>query len=284
VFILKLRKIEVAIAYAVAALVSLFFIGPIIGLFIMSVKPSALAAIATFVFEPTGRHYLSLFALAAGEGGIVSNKFAVCMLNSIIISLTTTIIILSLSSLASYACSRFRFKGRFALGVYIFMSYSVPAIAYLYPLFYWISTARLYDTFAAAIFVSSTLQLPWTLWMLKSFFDSIPKELEESGMIDGCSRFGAFTRIILPLSAPGLAVVSIFTFIFVWNSFLPLLVVTGVNTKPVTVFLAEYRTQYGVQWGPMAAGSIVNIIPTCILALLIQRYIVTGLTLGAVKG
>ncbi len=281
---LKLSRIETVLAYCVAILISLFFVGPIIGLLVMSFKPSAVAALPTFNFQPTAKHYLSLFALAEGEGGVVSNRYAQTMLNTIIISTLTTLSILGLSSLTSYACSRFRFKGRFPLGVYIFICYSVPAIAYLYPLFYWVNSARLYDTYVGAIFVSVTLQLPWTLWMLKSFFDSIPKDLEESGMIDGCSRFGAFTRIILPLSAPGLAVVSIFTFLFVWNSFLPLLVVTGTNTKPLIVFLAEYRTQYGVQWGPMAAGSIVSIIPTCIMALLIQKYIVSGLTLGAVKG
>lgn len=281
---LKLRKIETVAAYIFAILFSLFFVGPIVGLLIMSLKPLNIAELPTFNFQPTLENYRALLLGTQSGPQVVSGKFIPSLVNSAVIATTTTLLILGLSSLTSYAASRFRFRGRFSLGAYVFICYSVPAIAYLYPLFYTVNGLGLYDTYAGAIFVSTTLELPWTLWMLKSFFDSIPKDLEESGMIDGCSRFGAFIRIILPLSAPGLAVVSIFTFLYVWNSFLPLLVVTGVNTKPLIVFLSEYRTQYGVQWAPMSAASILSIIPTAIMALLVQKYIVSGLTLGAVKG
>jgi len=281
---LKRSKITTIIAYIVAILIALYFVGPIIGIFIMSIKPVAIVALPIFIFTPTAVNYASLFYYEISKGGVVSTKFAPSMLNSIIISTVTTLSVVGLSALTSYAFSRFRFRGRFEAGVYIFICYSVPSIAFLYPIFYFVNSTGLYDTYLGAVFVQTALGLPWTLWMLKSFFDGIPKELEESGMIDGCSRFGAFTRIVIPLSAPGLAVVSIFTFLFVWNLFLPMLVITGVSTKPLVVFLSEYRTQYDVQWGPLAAGSIVSIIPTCIMALLIQKYIVAGLTLGAVKG
>ncbi len=133
----------------------------------------------------------------------------------------------------------------------------------------------MYDTYLGLIFVQTILGLPWTIWILKSFFDSVPVDLEESGMIDGCSRFGAFMRIVLPLSAPGLVVVSLFTFLFVWNSFLPMIILTGVTTKPLIVFLLE-----NMGWGTLSAASIVSIIPAFVIAFFLQKYIVKGLTFG----
>lgn len=276
--VLKQSKIITVTAYIVALLIALFFVGPIVGLLIMSIRPPAIIELPTFDFVPTTRNYERLFFRSIDHGDVVSTKFVPCMLNTAIISGATTVSVVGLAALTSYAFSRFRFRGRFAMGVYIFVCYSVPAIAFLYPIHFLLISLDLLDTYFGAILVHIILGLPWTLWILKSFFDSIPKDLEESAMIDGCSRFHAFTRIILPLSAPGLVVVSIFTFIFVWNSFLPMIILTGASTKPLIVFLLEHRG-----WGTLTAASIVSIIPTVIMALLIQKYIVRGLTLGAVK-
>jgi multiple sugar transport system permease protein len=276
--VLKISKIVTVLAYTVSVLISLFFIGPIIGLFVMSIKPQAIIELPVFNFVPTIRNYENLFFRNVPGIGVVSTKFIPSLINSLLVAGMTTLSILFLSALSSYAFSRFRFRGRFALGVYIFVCYSVPAIAYLYPIHFILINLDLYDAYLGIIFTHIILGLPWTIWMMKSFFDSVPKELEECGMLDGCSRFGAFTRIILPVSAPGLIVVSIFTFIFVWNSFLPMIILSGEKTKPFIVFLLENRG-----WGTLAAASIVSIIPTVILALLIQKHIVKGLTLGAVK-
>ncbi|MEM2914047.1 MAG: carbohydrate ABC transporter permease [Candidatus Bathyarchaeia archaeon] len=275
---LNRSKIVIALAYIVSILTSLFFIGPIIGLFVMSIKPQAIIELPVFNFVPTLHNYENLFFRNVHGRGVVSTKFISSLINSLFISGITTLSIVILAALSSYAFSRFRFKGRFALGLYIFVCYSVPAIAYLYPLHFILINLHLYDTHLGIIFVHVILGLPWTIWMLKSFFDSVPKELEESGMVDGCSRFEAFTRIILPVSAPGLVVVSIFTFIFVWNSFLPMIILSGEKTKPLIVFLLENRG-----WGTLAPACIVTMVPTIVLALLIQKYVIRGITLGSVK-
>ena len=244
----------------------------------MSVKPPAIIDLPTMLFVPTLRNYERLFFRIFPSVGTIPTAFIPSMVNSLFVSGLTTFLVVFLAALSSYAFSRFRFRGRFALGVYIFVCYSVPAIAFLYPMHFILINLDIYDTYMGIITIQTILTLPWTLWMLKSFFDSVPKDLEESGMLDGCSRFGAFTRITIPISAPGLAVVSIFTFVSVWNSFLPMIILTGQKTKPFIVFLLENSG-----WGTLAAGSIISIIPTLILALLIRKYIARGFTLGYVN-
>jgi len=164
------------------------------------------------------------------------------------------------------------------------MMRTLPMVTFVIPVFVMISKVGLYDTWLGQILPRTAYDLTFAIWILKSFFDSVPVEVEESAMIDGCSRLGVLLRITIPLAAPGIAVAAIFSFIFSWNDFSTSLVTTGFNASPLSVFLSNFRSQRGMLWGPLAAGVVVAIIPTMLFALVVQRYIVKGLSFGAVKG
>jgi len=281
------NKLVQALGYTVIGIVIILFYFPIAAIVLTALKPYQIATIPTLSFTPTLENFKILLF---GQEKIVTSysprvhNFIPYMLNSVIISTGSTLLVLISSAFASFAFSRFNFRGKFALGVYIFVMYSVPAIVYIIPIFLWINAIGLYDTYLGVILPLSAVHLPWTIWMMKSFFDTIPRDLEEAAMVDGCSQFGAFTRVIIPLSISGLAVVAIFTFINTWNNFMVPLILTGGSTKTIMVWLAEFRTERSLYWGPLAAASLLSIIPSCIFASIIQKYIVQGLTLGAVKG
>lgn len=267
----KLRKV---FPYVLVLIILIFFAFPLASIFLMSIRPATLVAQPTLNFTPTLASYAKIF-----EGGYFN-----CLVNSAIIASLTTVLTLFAACFASYSISRFRFRGRSSIFGLSFAMRTVPPIAFVLPLFFIWNDLGLYDTYFGLMLAMTALRLTLAILLLKAFFDGISVDIEESAMVDGCSRLGALRRIVLPLAAPGLAVVAIFAFIFTWNDLATALILTGRGVKTVPVFLAGMRGQYGIEWGPLAAGCITYTIPVLIIAFLIQRHIVRGLTFGAVKG
>ena len=160
----------------------------------------------------------------------------------------------------------------------------VPPLVVLLPLFIMFSWFNIRGTYLSMIIAQCGFLLPFSIWMLSGFIAQIPVNLEESAMVDGCSRIKAFFRVTLPLIAPGLAATWILVLIFAWNDFLLALILTTEETKTLPLFITGFRTDRGIEWGPASAAGTVTVIPILILALTVQRNLVRGLTMGAVKG
>jgi multiple sugar transport system permease protein len=206
--------------------------------------------------------------------------------NSLVISAWTTVISLLVGSLAAYSLAHLKLP--FHLTSVIALSFLVvrfyPKITVALPYFILMRDFHLLDKPAAVIIAHVSLTLPFTVWLMLTFFADLPKELEQSAMLDGCNPWQRFTRIILPLTAPALVAAAILTALLSWNEFLLAATVTRVDAKTLPVRISAFITDKGILWGPMSAMSSVIVIPPMIFALFAQRYLVRGLTLGAVKG
>lgn len=205
--------------------------------------------------------------------------------NSLVVGLCTVIVAVGIAAHAGYALARFGFPGRQALAFGILATAMIPGISILVPLYYLASKAKVYDTYGILVTVYATWQLPTVMWLLKGFFEAIPRELDDSALIDGCTRWSAFYRVILPLAQPGLAAAALLTFIFVWNDFLIAFTLTVRNSRRVVaVGLYQYISQYGIEWGELMAAVMLALLPVMGLFLLLQRRFISGLTAGATKG
>ncbi|WP_251026766.1 carbohydrate ABC transporter permease [Bacillus sp. ISL-46] len=211
--------------------------------------------------------------------------FLTYLKNSFIVSSLTTIYCIAIGAFCAYALARlqFRFK-RLILSLVLAVS-MFPTIAILSPIFILLKDLKLLNTYAGLILPYTTFGLPLTIWILTGFFREIPKELEESAAMDGCSKLGAFFRIILPLATPGIFTTAIIVFIHSWNEFLfSLSFMTTDEMRTVPVGIAMFPGQHELPWGDISAASVVVTVPLIILVLIFQRRIISGLTAGAVKG
>jgi N,N'-diacetylchitobiose transport system permease protein len=203
---------------------------------------------------------------------------------SLIVSLSTVGIGLVVGLLAALAISRFAFRGRKIVIVGILAVQMVPLVAMIIPVFLLLNDLGQYDKLPGLILTYLTFILPFTVWTLRGFIVNIPKELEEAAMVDGCSRTGAFVRVVFPLLAPGLVATSIYGFIQAWNEYLYALMLLSQQHQTATVWLSSFTTSHGTEYAPMMAGSTMMAIPVVILFLIVQRKMAAGLTAGAVKG
>jgi N,N'-diacetylchitobiose transport system permease protein len=205
--------------------------------------------------------------------------------NSLIITVSAVLAALVVGFLGALAVARFRFYGRRPLILVVLMVQMVPFIALLIPLFLMLNAVQLTNTLPGVIAVYAVLILPYTIWTLRGFIANVPRELDEAALIDGCSRWQTFTRVILPLTGPGLVATSIYGFIQAWNEFI---IVNTLNNDPdkqnLMSWLLNNQTQRQTFWGPLMAGALITSIPVVIFFLAIQKNIATGLTAGAVKG
>ena len=204
--------------------------------------------------------------------------------NSMIIALLCTAITLLLATPAAYGIARFAtWAGKLFL-LAALVTRMIPPVSVGIPLFAIMRSLGLTDTHLGVALAHATIGLPLAIWLLASFMESAPRELEEAARVDGCSRFGALFRIIIPVSAGGIAVTAIFVFLASWNEFLfsLLLSSTGVKTAPIAI--AEFKSQYSIQWGTMTSLSVLYSTPVILFSLLMQKRIVAGMTMGAVKG
>ena len=231
-----------------------------------------------FSFSPTLEHYADAF---------VSRSFGQYLLNSFLVAAMSTLCALLIGTFAAYALARFRLPRNLdrKLALWILSTRMFPAIVTAVPLFLIMRDLRLVNTRVSLIIVYTAFNLPFVVWMMRGFFVEVPRDLEEAAMVDGDSRLGAFRRVVLPLVTPGLAATAVFCLIVSWNEFLFALVLTQTDdAMTLPVGIAGRVTQYGIKWGAMSAAAVVAMVPILAFALVVQRYLVRGLSLGAVKG
>ena len=231
-----------------------------------------------FSFTPTLQHYTDAF---------VTRSFGQYLLTSAIVAVVSTFFALVIGTLAAYALTRFRLPYNLdrKLSLWILSTRMFPAIVTAVPLFLMMRDLRLLNTKASLIIVYTAFNLPFVVWMMRGFFAEVPRDLEEAALVDGDSRLGALVRVVLPLVSPGLAATAVFCLIVSWNEFLFALVLTQTDAAmTLPVGIAGRVTQYEIKWGVMSAAGVVAMMPILIFALAMQRYLVRGLSLGAVKG
>ncbi len=269
----KIKKIIFVIITVIVFVIILF---PPIMLFLTSIKNEldALAFPPKWIFKPTYKNYVQIFK---------TSPFFRYILNSLIVASLNTFIVLALGSLAAYGLARFKFKGADNLSFWILSIRMMPPVAAIIPLYIIMKNLRLLDTPWCLVLIYLTFNLPFTVWMMKGFFEDVPREIEESALIDGCSEFDVFRKIALPLVSPGLAATAILVFIFSWNEFLFALILTGTRATTLPVGIILYMKETGINWGYMTAGGILALIPVVIFTMLVQKHLVKGLTLGALK-
>jgi multiple sugar transport system permease protein len=212
-------------------------------------------------------------------------SFWVPIRNSLVVAGTTTLFCVAAGALAAYALARLRFRGKTLVLGFLLAATMFPQISIVSPLYLLLRSLGLIDTFPGLVLPYLTFAMPLTVWILTGFFRQLPADLEEAAYVDGATRWQTFTRVLLPLAAPGLATAGILTFIYCWNEFLFALSFTlGPERQTVPVAIALFRGRYQVPWGQILAAAVMATAPVAALVLAFQRRIVQGLTAGAVKG
>jgi ABC-type glycerol-3-phosphate transport system permease component len=206
-------------------------------------------------------------------------------LNSAVVSVGSTLLAMALSALAAYGFSRFRMRWERPLILLLLFTQMLPGTLLIIPYFQLMAKLHLINTYLSLILAYVSFALPFSTWMLIGFFRSIPLELDEAAMVDGCGRIGAFWRVILPLSVPGLVAVAIFTFLLAWNAYVfALVLTTDPKMFPLSVGIANMLGEYQVIWNEMMAAAVLATLPVFVLYGFLERYLVQGITAGALKG
>jgi len=274
IFTLNVKRVLLTIATVAIFGVILF---PPVVLFVTSIKTDidALSFPPKWIFDPTLKNYVDI---------LNTSPLVDYALNSLIVASLNTLLCLIVGSMAAYGLARFKFRGADNLAFWILSIRMMPPVAAIIPIYILMKNLRLLDTPWCLVITYLTFNLPFVVWMMKGFFEEIPREIEESALIDGCSDFSVFFRIALPLVAPGLAATAIMVFIFSWNEFLFALILTGTKAVTLPVGIIGYMKETGINWGYMTAGGILALIPVIVFMVLVQKHLVKGLTLGALKG
>ncbi|NML75450.1 carbohydrate ABC transporter permease [Rhizobium sp. S-51] len=225
--------------------------------------------------------YVAMFS-GIGQGGIPVIEY---FRNSLIISVTSTVISLAIGMAGGYAFARYRFKAKSSIFLGLMLTRTVPGIALSLPLFFVYSKLGIIDTHFGLILAYVALNVPFTIWLIDGFFRQVPKDLAEAAQIDGCTRWQAFWQVEFPLAGPGIASAGIFAFLTSWNEFaLASQLTRSVNSKTLPVGLLDYTAEFTIDWRGMCALAVVMIIPALVLTFIVQKHLVSGLTSGAVKG
>lgn len=234
--------------------------------------------------QPTFQNYLDIFFPSQATSA-VPRTFAAALLNSIKIASAVTVICIVLGSLAAYALVRIPFKHNHTIQIGILGTRMIPEMSLIIPLFIVASSLGLINKPILLIIAYLSFALPYAIWMMAAFFQTVPVELEDAARIDGCSRLGILFKIIMPISTPGLISTAMFTFLLAWDEFFYALIFTStLDAKTAPVAIAEFIGRYALNTTGMMAGGILAALPPVILAFIFQRYIVSGMTAGAVKG
>ena len=256
----------------------LFAIGPYLWMLLTSLRvESTLFAPDRTLWpaELTPANYLRLFT---------RTSFAINLLHSVIVALGTVAVGLALSITAAYAFSRYRFPGRRALMLTFLLINMFPLILLIIPLFITMRVLGILDTHLALVLAHSTFSIPFATWMMTSYFDAIPRSLDEAALVDGCTPIGALIRVVLPLALPGVIATGIYIFITSWNEYLYASVLAGQDVRTLTVAVQTLIGEYEIAWGLLTAGGVVGALPVTVLFLFIQKRLIAGMTHGAVKG
>lgn len=267
--------VVILIFIAIGLLLMLFFM-PMLWMFMTSFKDKGEYFTYPPIFFPRNPD-LSHFKRGLEIGGQKG------IIDSFVVAACSTLVSLAVGSIAAYSIARFKIGGKH-LAFWILSIRMMPPIASVLPLFLFYRFLRILDTYGALILTNTIFNIPYVVWMLKGFFEELPGELEEAALVDGCGRFGAFYRIALPLVSPGLVATALFCFMFSWNEFLFAVILTRARVTPVTVVITGMIGGHEILWAEISAVASLASIPVIALSIILQRYLVRGLTLGAVKG
>ena len=257
-------------------LLILLVLGPVLFIMQMSVRSGveAFRMPPTLVFSPTLQNYIALL-----EG-----KFVRSLMNSTVTATSTTVLALLLGVPAAYAFSRARVRAQGLVSLWTLTTRMAPPIAFGIPFFLIYKDLGLIDTRIGLVVIYLTFNLSLVIWMMRAFFDGVPRSLEEAAYIDGAGVTAAFLRIALPLSAPGLATTAIFTFLLAWNDFFYSLLLTRSEAVTAPVAIVNFMNYESWEWGKVAAAATMIMLPVVALSVAVRKYLVRGLTAGAVKG
>ena len=273
------KKIETLFIFLFLVLFTLATLYPalnIIGISLRTDDAFQSRSLALWTSESSFRSYVTLF---------LKTDFLTWMKNSFLVSFVVTLTGVVLASTSGYALSRFNFKGRRAVLSSLLMTQMFPATMLLLPFFILLAKLKLINSYLGLIIIYSSTALPFCIWQMKGYYDTIPDALEEAARIDGCSRFSAFTKVILPVSAPALVITALFSFMASWSEYVVAAIVLqdpGLYTLPLG--LKSFQASLSTQWGLYAAGAVVVSIPVMILFISLSKFLVSGLTVGSVKG
>lgn len=266
-------------SYLVLTFFTLFAIYPVLGVVSISLRPGDRLMSKSLAIIPenaTLNTYVRLFT---------QEPFLQWMTNSIIVSITVTIVGVGLAATAGYAFSRYKFRGRDTSMIGLITTQMFPVTMLLLPLFIMLIKIRAYDNYMGLIIAYSATALPFTIWQMKGYYDTIPISLEEAASIDGCSQFTIFWRIVLPLAAPALVITALFSFMTAWSEYLVAAVlIQDQNLFTLPLGLKSFQSNMEVSWGLYSAGAVIVSIPVIALFLFLSRWLISGLTLGSVKG
>jgi multiple sugar transport system permease protein len=270
------RQLRLTLRYLAIALVLIVFLFPVYWLFMISFKTPDEIFSSPPKWWP-GQIQFGNYAVLFKDGDVIA------IWNSITVSFASTAIAMTLGTLCAYALARFKTGGE-NLAMWIISQRMMPPIAIVFPLFLIYVWAGLVDTHAGLILLYTAFNLPYVIWMMRGYIEDIPLELEESALVDGCSRWQVFWRVVVPMARSGLMATAVFTFIFAWNDFLFALVMTRTEVITFPVQLTHYMGGQSNFWGKIAAMSVLGSLPVMLTVAFMQRYLVRGISLGAVKG
>ncbi|HRY23605.1 MAG: carbohydrate ABC transporter permease [Geminicoccaceae bacterium] len=256
-----------------AVAILLFVMIPFFWMVQMSFRPNDDIFGYELLFSPTVEHYTALW----------HGNFPTSFLNSVLSSGISTILALIVGTPAAYSLARWEFRGKEQVGLWILATRMAPPIAFTIPFFLAYRYLGLSDTILGLVLIYLTFNLALVIWMMQTFFATVPKSLEEAAWIDGCSVWGAFLRITLPLTAPGLAATAVLCFIFSWNDFFYALILTRTNAQTAPVAIVNFIQYEGYEWGKIAAGGTLVMMPVVVFTMLVRTYLVRGLTAGGIK-
>jgi multiple sugar transport system permease protein len=276
------KKVGLAGTYLLWSAMTVFTLGPIYWMFSVSSRSpvEVFDKPSLFIDSFYWQNYLEVFEDRVVRGYLI---------NSLVVSTTNAVVVTVLGFMAAYAFTRFKLPGADSIFFWTITNRMGPPAAFILPLFLIMTQVAvagdwmLFDTRIGLILIYCLFNLPFAIWLLKGILDGIPIELDEAALLDRASRFQVITKIIVPLSAPGLAITFILTWIFAWNEYLFAATLSAANARTITTRLAEYVTTTGTNYGELAAVAFIATLPAIIFLVFIQRYIVTGLTFGAVK-